>query len=224
MLLIPDGYTEYETIGTVSMHFRPMLRPERLEVLRVADRYPSAGKKASIYSEAMAGHILAWSEPCPPGESTLLALRFRDPASWMLVLQAVLAVSREREQLEDAKRLHRTVLLQAFYPHLAGRDPAAICRYCRSHWFDPLSGETARIEGGKRPDEALPLCEMRVGACPLHHWSDPRGTSHRHRQAIEFDAECREAGQYPDDPIVKRNARIIGNAERKIAQRKLRIG
>lgn len=214
MQLIPDGYTEFQRIGDdFAFHFRPMLRPERLELLGIANQYADTSTQASIFSSAIAHHIIAWSVPQPPSEPALVALRSRDGSLWMRIVHLVVAVRREQEQESDARSLHRSVILRSLYPHL---DQPGVCDYCRGHWFDPLRNLTAKIEGGRRPQELPVLCETPGLVCPLSHYSSPRRTSERHLKALQFDQQCREASVWPDDPIVKRNAEIIQRAERKL--------
>lgn len=209
--MIPDGYTEHGCLGGTDLWFRPVLHAQRLQILRAARQIEckTSSRLSAFYSHCMAGQIVAWDMDADIGARPLLRAFLESRGEWDRLLVRILCPGERQSERQDSKRLHRAVLLRRAYPWL---DRAGACGYCRSHRYDPITNETAKIEGGLRPPGCATLCELGPAKCPLGHHRDPKVTSERHRMAIEFDSECRASGCWPDDPIVRRNARIISSA------------
>ncbi len=64
-----------------------------------------------------------------------------------------------------------------------------------------------------RPPDTHPPCRIRGAGCPKGTPENPRGLSAANQAAWRFDRECRAAGSFPDDPLVRRNAAIIRQVE-----------
>lgn len=216
--MIPDGYTESLSLGGTTYVYRPFLHRERLAVLTIANSIECAtgNRLASFYAHCLAPHLLAWDMGCEVSPQPLLRLWRDARGEWDRLLLAVLRPGAKAEEAADAKVLRRAAMLRATYPWL---DRPEACGYCRTHSYDPLSNECGKIEEGRRPEGSKTLCEWGRGKCPLGHYDAPKVSSGRHRQALDFDAECRECGSWPDDPIVRRNARIISSAKRTVQHR-----
>lgn len=95
------------------------------------------------------------------------------------------------------------------FPHLT----TFSCDDCRTYWIDIQDGEVARHPQTKESltREGPPPCEIKDLAivCPIGHWQKPRRLSEKNRLALEHYHECRAVGQFPDDPLVRRHARVI---------------
>lgn len=55
---------------------------------------------------------------------------------------------------------------------------------------------------------------MPIG-CPKGTPENQKGLSDQNLQALRHYQECKAVGSFPDDPIVRRNARIISQMERQ---------
>jgi hypothetical protein len=110
------------------------------------------------------------------------------------------------------------VLLLRLHPEVAYRS----CDDCRVHEYDDSGKQKTLIEvtpdgeievPKKRPPGAKLPCETNAG-CPKGHWLEPKGFTPASRLAYEFFCECRATGDFPRDPIVRKLAAAIDNAER----------
>ncbi len=70
-----------------------------------------------------------------------------------------------------------------------------------------------------RPPGTFPPCRIPGVGCPKGTPENPRGLSTANQAAWRFDRECRAAGVFPDDPIVRRNAAIIRQVEEEFERR-----
>lgn len=195
--MIHDGYTKRLRYDGALVEYRPMLKPERMAVLR---RAAHAKNIADVYREAVLPHLLY----C---ETAIT--EFRED-----FLVKVMGLGRGHAEREEADNLYHGTVLWCRYPHLERVD----CATCRKYQFDPLTGYFSRRGPAKalveRPPGDSLLCETREG-CPKGTWEKPRSLTPRNRAALAFDLECRAVGEWPDDAIVRRNARIIGCALRR---------
>ena len=69
-----------------------------------------------------------------------------------------------------------------------------------------------------RPAAAPPPCRIAGLGCPKGTPEAPRSLRPANRAAYRHYCECRAAGRFPDDPIVRRNAAII-RAQSTLASR-----
>lgn len=103
--------------------------------------------------------------------------------------------------------------LAILHPEVAFRD----CEHCRN-WLYNEHGENAgqiaewRGEPYRRPPGVPVPCKTSRG-CPKVSPDAGVGLSPQNLRAYLFDRGCRAVGRWPDDPIVRRNARIIQDAE-----------
>lgn len=192
-----DGYTivgNFESVG--DLVYRPALRLERLDVLAVASR---VADRVSVLRPAVARHTL---NPVP-------SRVWQDSEVWLPIVSAVLGADTALQEQEDETNLREGVKLRYTYPHLE----VVSCADCKKFVYSPLEGRFAPNEGPPwlRPEGDSLLCETREG-CPKGTPDRQRVLSPKNDMALKFDLECRAVGQWPDDPIVRRNAKIIGDA------------
>jgi hypothetical protein len=91
------------------------------------------------------------------------------------------------------------------------------CEDCATWMYDENKDQVYRNDGkgGKIPQKRIhpPPCHdcpktegqkqrIRANAC--------QGLSEKNQQALQHYLECKATGNFPDDPIVRRNAAIIG--------------
>lgn len=94
------------------------------------------------------------------------------------------------------------------------------CIACRKYVFNEETGNVERDRNGnpeERPAGIKLLCEL---PGPFEGTCCPKGTpksnialSDQNWLAYQHYQECRAVGQFPDDPVVRRNASIIRQIE-----------
>lgn len=212
--MIDDGYTLSHSIDGLTFEYRPLIARER-SLLDVRLRLYDSQCALRIGDNVLAGHILEWSYSERPSGWKLLELRHDRPLVWAGLRRAVLGIEPRFCEAEDAENLAAGVRLQVLYPHAAESD----CDYCKAWWYDPISGETTQRGGlpvARQPHHTL-LCETvgpegptdpPAGGCPKGTPEKPLSLSPKNRRALNHYLECR-ASVFPDDAIVRHNARII---------------
>lgn len=92
-------------------------------------------------------------------------------------------------------------------PGVATRD----CGHCLTTLYDRHDRPWLDAEGKERPRPpgTRPNCK----ACPKGPTPFVKGLSERNTLVYLHYLECKAVGDFPDDPIVKRNARIISEVE-----------
>lgn len=102
------------------------------------------------------------------------------------------------------------------HPALALRD----CEHCLQFRYD-LEGkvELARKDGQplRRDGSTPPACQTKEG-CPKGTAEQQRTLSPKNLEAWHHYRECRAVGAFPDDPWVRKNARIILDVEEGVRQ------
>jgi hypothetical protein len=99
-------------------------------------------------------------------------------------------------------------------PHVAFRD----CMRCQQYVYDESTGQPFQhpSRSGRlvpRPPGAPPPCRIAGLGCPKGTPENPIGLNAINREAYRHYRECRATGNFPDDPIVRRNAAIIREQE-----------
>ena len=92
------------------------------------------------------------------------------------------------------------------YPQFANRD----CQHCLDHEYDEQTGIAKTFHGKplKRHHKNPPLCKTPEG-CPKGTPEKPNTLTLRNRKAYIHYLECKAVNDFPDDPIVRMNARLI---------------
>jgi hypothetical protein len=115
------------------------------------------------------------------------------------------------------------VALELFHPEISQRS----CEDCRKYVFDDSADRDGRWtfkaapktfkRTGDKPIERAAgertPCEKQLGACPKGHWTKPLMMSRKNRMAWIAYKRWKAVGNFPDDPIVARNAAIIADLE-----------
>lgn len=111
-------------------------------------------------------------------------------------------------------------MLMLAHPEVAYRP----CDLCKKFMFNHKTGELLKNKDGsptERPAHSKVPCEfsktssidVRKRACPKVSPDAGIELSEKNRNAYEHYRECRAVSQFPDDPIVRRNAAIILSLE-----------
>jgi len=80
--------------------------------------------------------------------------------------------------------------------------------------YPPYSGRLIA-----RPPDTRPPCRIAGLGCPKGTPEDQKGLSAMNHAAWRHDRECRATGQFPNDPIVRRNAALISAVEASHSRR-----
>ena len=208
-MLINDGYNQTCVMGGEEFVFRPLPLSCRRELAIAMKPLSRDGRNRMMLrtiNERLVGGFEFDGQGWP--ESQLAKL-------WATVIGV------DNDDLSDEINLRSGVRLLMLWPSLAQMD----CLKCRQHWYYFENGELKlATRDGKpqtRPAETLP-CE--VSSCPVGHYSKQRRLSEKNLQAFRHYHECRATGSFPDDPIVRRNARVIQWAmQRAVEDRRGRL-
>jgi hypothetical protein len=199
---ICDGYTQVAVREETLLEYRPMLRAERMAVLTAACDLPPH-TRWNFVARHLEEHIIR-------GPALIRAAK----GTFAWAYKLIIGRGRAEQERADERNLYDGVRLKLLYPHLS----SATCDYCRKWWFDPIAGQTYSQDGQplERTEEEL-LCQTPAG-CPIGSPDKKRTLSEKNQLAFEFDLHCRATGRWPEDPIVKRNAYIIGLAARRVSE------
>jgi len=214
MILSPDpildGYTRQATIlageADCVLEYRPMVRKTAEYFLQRLKRFPSEIANR-IACQSLAQKIVSWNGTALLDSGSLFELLKSDPKAWTAIFQAICGVDPVSTEHADTANLQNGARLRATNPGLAN----VSCDFCKKWWFNPLD-LTVYHRGGKpvrRTEEPL-LCETRQG-CPKGSPEKPYGLSEKNNVAFEHYLECKATNQFPDDAIVKQNARVIAS-------------
>lgn len=204
--MIHDGYNQFAEIRaegqSVRIEFRPALQHERTDLFGRVSFMQDNDLADELFQEEIFNRVFSWS--IPPREMSR-ALK-------AAVLKAVLGQEPRSTERDDAENLTEGLRFQIDHPGMAG----VTCEACRTWWMDPTTGEISQRHGEKllRPAGTKLLCQTNAG-CPKGTFENQKGLSAKNQQALRHYLECRATGQFPDDAIVKQNARIIANILRE---------
>ena len=206
--MITDGYTQYGQFDSRRFAYRPALYLERLEIKRgfvTQDVCESFLRRHVVWTET---DIRTWSDT----EQNVL---FKICAG-MLGPEKGGDWEPKWEQ-RDAQNLMEGVVLAGLYPQFANRS----CADCKKWWYDDETGKVCERGGQRleRPENTVLLCETMEG-CPKGTPEQPKGLSTKNRMAYRHYLECTAVGCFPDDPIVRNNARIIRKALVEVERRR----
>lgn len=109
-------------------------------------------------------------------------------------------------------KLIRGVALLLRHPEVAYRD----CGDCQLHVYDHATGERMKGRDGLplvRPPKTFAPCRYGKDRCAKGTPEDSGELSEKNKRAYERYQEWKATGQFPDDPIVRRNAGILRQME-----------
>lgn len=93
------------------------------------------------------------------------------------------------------------------------------CNDCLLHVYCEKTGK--RSEFHKKPikrGKLGPPCTKGEDECPKGHYSNPIQLSAKNLMAYFHYLTCKAVGSFPDDEIVRRNARIIRSIEDSVSR------
>lgn len=194
---INDGYTQHGSFDGKHFSYRPALYWERVEFMR--------GHRSQETVAAFVARHLVWKDWLPLGN---------DMEALFLICFGVIGPEKGGDwepnwELRDARNLRDGVILELKHPTVARRK----CEDCKKWWFNEETGRIVERKGKRlvRPLDVVTLCQTHEG-CPKGTPENPLGLSEKNKTAWRHFQECDAACQFPDDPIVRHNARIIRRA------------
>lgn len=200
--MIDDGYNRFAELKfneeIVRIEYRPATRHERWVVLnRILVINDEDFARETLIGEIQR-RILApeWAKDLASDEERVFSA----------AVKCIMGQQPRIDEDADVRNLREGVRFQLRHPALAGLS----CATCQKWLLDPITGEFHGPKGKRilrQPEDVL-LCQTHDG-CPKGTPNDPKGLSAKNAQALRHYLECQAIGQFPDDAIVKRNARII---------------
>jgi hypothetical protein len=203
-MIIADGYTIYGSFDGRKFAIRPALHCERVEFWR--------GHRTQENVVNFINQHVVWKDGL-----------FLDKAQEALFLICFGTIAPEHGgdwspnwESRDARNLWEGVILETLSPSVAHRD----CGECKKWWFNEDTGRIVERGGKKllRPLDAVTLCQTHEG-CPKGTPENQKGLSPKNKTAWRHFQECEAVGSWPDDPIVRHNARIIRRAMKEATRR-----
>lgn len=201
--MILDGYTQLGKVWSKWFSYRPALAPER-EIVQQELRFFQIREYLLDFVKR---HVV-WINSLEMSDEELRLVFFvcagvappENDNGW-----------RKNWEAKDAENLMSGVVLELTNPMFARRK----CDDCKAWWYDNETGRIVRRAGKplKRPEGMLLLCQTHEG-CPKGTPDNQKSLSPKNRLAWTSYQEWKAVGEFPDDPIVRRNADIIQKAIR----------
>ena len=185
--MIDDGYTGKWMVGGQEVLYRPLLRDERMRLLQQFESAPDQFFQLQLQCDVR----------CRVDHATHQMVQ-----DWL---------GDDAQEYEDEKNLAVGVYIELTHPEVSRRD----CGECKMWWYDHGTGRVVRRGGKmlKRPEGSPLPCETQSG-CAKGTPEEQESLSPKNVRAYEHYLNCRAVMLFPDDPIVRRNARIISTVER----------
>lgn len=211
--MICDGYTRVFTWeDEMTVVYRPLTHRRRREMFSLLQQVPATFGLPSIFCSTVASRIVQWDWREPPTQQVLMNLRDYHLPLFENLCKTVLGVGTSRTEQADAINLVMGVRLKLLYPDTDKLD----CGECQKWWIDPINGEYVKVGGQKLERGVSPLlCSTRDG-CPAGKPERQRRLSPKNRLAYEHYLECEATGQFPDDCLVSKNAKLIKSAIERV--------
>lgn len=217
--MIQDGYNRHArySVGasTLSIVFRPATKDERRSMRYHAAFLRSASVARAFVNRFVAAHII--EPPMTPFDVNDL-----DEKAYEWIVKTVQGLipdaSGETWKLvekQHEKNLIEGVMLYLTNPRLALRP----CTLCKKLWYNEETGLPI-IMGNDKPLKRYgpTLCETPEG-CLKGTPENQKSLNLANRWAWQHYRECEAIGQFPDDPLVRKNAKLILAVLRKVQKK-----
>lgn len=220
--MIPDGYNRHAQFkdgeNVWNFIYRPTPRNEVLTLTQIVESLED-GTAVAFVCNWLQKHIVAtdW-------RASLRLLHERHDEQFERLMLTVMGlvpdVSGQRWwDIESnwLRNLEQGIKLERTNKKLASRS----CDDCR-RWLYNAAGELVIRNSTGEPElrEGSVPCETVNVGCPKGHWSDPLSLSEENKAALTHYLECKATGQFPDDPIVRKVARVCEKALKPLEKKK----
>lgn len=206
--IIGDGYDWHHQIGERCFVYRPMLSMERRAVVK-AMSWLGNDSGFDLANSVILGHVCFGID-----KSHVNHIMLSNPEGWMELWLTICGLRGGSDfqkgwEKSTAENLRSGVRLFIKNPKLAARS----CESCREFWYDE-NGDIPTVDGNpaKRIPESPVSCDTPAG-CPAGHYLNQLRLTPDNRLAYIHYQRCEATGNFPDDAIVSRNARIIQSAK-----------
>lgn len=197
---IDDGYAQWIDLPDgLRCSYRPLSRSSRIQVIARLQESRDSDRRLWLARQFIHERVTDYRE----------SAKFYTAEECAEILSIVLG--NDQQDLEDEYNLRSGVRLLLLYPRLA----QVSCQNCREVWMNPLTGVIHSRHGRPLQREGGTLCEVNQQGCPAGHYQRSRRLSEKNLKAYRHYLECQATGQFPDDSLVRRNARIIRWATEK---------
>lgn len=222
--MIHDGYNRRVTLGGDSEKFgfiyRPALQEERERLLYDMD-FLGDGAAGAMGSKFLESHIVATDWPSRPA-----AMQREREDLYRALFLTVLGLREDDsgEVWKDVERSYQENLiagveLERTNPRLAKRS----CEECQKLWFSVKTGLVILDNFNQPMERAGPTpCETELG-CPKGTPDKQKSLNLANRWAFSHFRDCDSIGQFPDDPIVARNARLIRQVIKSVDAKRAKL-
>lgn len=208
--MIFDGYTLTASFDNRTFSYRPALAAERNQVTEMLCAYRVTYAAEDLARSAIRRHLVWESSPFEEWSDA------EQDALFLIVMGKMKPQKGTPHTQADVQNLYDGVLLELTKPQFTKRT----CEGCKAWWYDDDTGKVSTKNGKplKRPEGTVLLCQT-VEGCPVGTPENPKRLSAKNRRAWNHYQECKAVGQFPDDPIVRRNAMVIEKAIRTAQRR-----
>lgn len=217
--MIHDGYSRRAkpTNDTMSLRviYRPALEDERRR-FRYDLRFMQGEAKSRMLREFIKQHIVEMG----PLSVEEVEQQHEDLYEQLFMLIQGLVVDASGERWVDVagamqENLVNGIKLEIANPRLAKRD----CSDCKKWWYNETTGLVILNNRGEPQERFGPtLCETPNG-CAKGTPEKPRSLNTSNGWAWSHFKDCDAIGQFPNDPIVARNARVIRHVLKTIERK-----
>lgn len=224
--MILDGYTVEGVLGgseaTLRFRYRPMLSAERRVYLNAYRGWPNeiAFRERCLWLQTHIEAMHPYANVAAVAEDHDLFRRLT------LVLQGLLptdGVNRWSPYWDvlSGRNLRTGVRLAMEHPLLDRRS----CVDCQKWWFNEDTGKIEQVDGeyALRPIEFPVMCRTNEG-CPVGTPENPLRLTAQNRAAFDHFRQCEAVNDWPDDPIVARNALIIRRTREEVLRERRLAG
>ena len=161
----------------------------------------------------VASKIVMWSRNEKPSIKNVRRLRDAAPSEYERLVLVVSGLVEDDSgkawkdvEKEFAENLYNGVILDTTNRKIARRN----CDDCKAYFYNEETGLPiiSNVTGLKEKRSGVTMCQTPEG-CPKGTPENPKTLNNANGWAWRHYRDCAAVGQFPDDPIVKRNASII---------------
>lgn len=219
--MIEDGYERRITLRSGEHAVHAIYRPATIEE-RQRFRWQCAFmNKRAAQSEIntwLARHLVMWDSSNPMSGKGLASFHGSSPEMYEQLGLAINGLCKDDsgETWRDVERdysenLKAGLLLLWSSPRLATRD----CGDCKTYWYSEQTGlPILNNDGTKMLRDGPTMCQTPEG-CLKGTPEKTNALNKTNLWAWRHFRDCEAVGQFPNDPIVRRNASIIREAIKK---------
>lgn len=228
---INDGYTWSSAINLHNgtewrFRYRPIMRDEERHARETLFVHSGKGQGEARHHAAiwLAGHIVDSSEQYCEIEIIEDLWNHKDKSRFHELRNILFGRKGPQPEGMNWEKWSKLNLKQGTHLFLTNRKYATRnCNNCKKWWYDEETGEVAKAMGKPllRIIDTPTLCQTEAG-CPKGTPEDQKSWHAINRRAFLHWIEAKSVSQFPDDPIVRRNAASIQSVYKEIENERRR--